>query len=344
MGDQIPDVSVVMPVYGGGKYLRDAVCSILRQSFLSLELIVVDDGSPESVDRHLKAFRDGRVRFVRLEQNGGYGRAMQAGVALARGRYIARADSDDLSHRKRIESEVEFLETNIWAAFVGTRRWMISPHGRRLGTTRWPEGAGPWIEITWDSLMQGERLFADASVIVKRAAIDEVGGWRDYQRTGMDVDLWLRLLEKGFRGAVLRTPLYFRRLHPEGLIFSENTSVKNQLIRELARERALVGTDAVMRGEAINPVAQECKSCWEIRRRQGAFAWSIGAQCLEEADFCGGFEFAKAAIVRGGLAGVLTRGPLRFVRAFGRGARRVVQARTRGRGQWYEIMAGKSLP
>lgn len=318
-------VSVIIPAYKPGQYLAAAIESLLKQTYKDIEVIVVDDGTPGGVWTIVGGFGDDRLHLLRLEKNVGYGGAMAAGLNIARGTYIARADADDYSHPERLARQVEFLENHAWIAFVGTRRRMITPNGRVLGTTKWPSGAGEWIDITWDSLMKGERVFADPSVMAKKCAVETVGGWRNYQRSGMDVDLWLRLLERGYRGAVLREPLYFRRLHPEGLIFAENTSIRNRIVRELAEERVRSGKDAVMRGEVVAAADESTLKSWEVRRRQGSFAWSIGGQCMEKADFAGGLQFAVAAVRRCGVPGILSRGPARFFRGGWRGLRRIAR-------------------
>ena len=108
-------VSVVMPVLDAAAWLGEAIDSILAQAYRSLELIVVDDGSSdESRDvAAAAAARDSRVRTLflpRLESSTSSARAANAGVAIAKGRYIARMDADDIALPNRIEREVDFLE------------------------------------------------------------------------------------------------------------------------------------------------------------------------------------------------------------------------------------------
>lgn len=110
-------VSVVMPVLNAAEWLGEAIDSILVQSHRSLELIVVDDGSSDS-SRDIAgsaAARDGRVRTLflpRLEGSTSSARAANAGIAIARGRYIARMDADDIALPHRLEREIGFLERN----------------------------------------------------------------------------------------------------------------------------------------------------------------------------------------------------------------------------------------
>lgn len=318
------DVSILLPVYNGGKFLRRALLSLMSQSWRHLEIIVIDDGSTDKSLAIARSCENDVVRVLRLEENMGYGSAVQKGFEASRGLMIARGDADDASSLRRIEKQVRFLDVHPEIAFVGTRRWLISPSGRRLGVSEWPQDAGDWLEETWESVFSGRRYFTDSSVMVRRAALEAVGGWRNYQRSGMDVDLWLRLLEKGFRGATLKAPLYYRRLHPGGLIFTENTSVKNAVVRRMAEERRRCGTDAVMRGEPIDAGFPAKKADgWAVRRRQGSFQWSIGGDCAAKCDFDGARQFAVAALVRCGVVGIGTKGFLRFLRGLFIGGRRL---------------------
>lgn len=318
-------VSVVMPVYNAAQYIGKAIRSLLSVVSCEVEVIVIDDGSTDDLEGAVRGIGSERVRFVRREENCGYGACMAMGVEMSKSEYVCRADADDFSARQRLDAQLLFLKDHPEIAFVGTRRWLMSPSGRRLGISEWPPGAGDWLEETWQSVFTGRRYFTDPSVMVRREALEAVGGWRSYQRSGMDVDLWLRLMERGYRGATLRAPLYFRRLHPDGLVFSENTGVKNALVRKMAEERRRCGTDAVMRGEAIEAGSTGKVDEWAIRRRHGSFQWSIGGDCAAKCDFVGAYQFALAALGRCGVAGITTKGFLRFFRGLCFGGSRILR-------------------
>jgi glycosyltransferase involved in cell wall biosynthesis len=115
-----PQVSVIIPVYNGAADVAMAIDSILTQTFTDFELIVVNDGSTDRTAAVLKAVSDPRIRIVDRE-NAGIATALNHGIALARGKYIARLDHDDRAKPTRLEKQFRFMEVNPDYAMVGTR-------------------------------------------------------------------------------------------------------------------------------------------------------------------------------------------------------------------------------
>ena len=106
-----PAVSVVLPFYRN-PLVREAVDSILSQTFRDFELIALDDCSGNGVADLLADIRDPRLRLVRRERNGGENATRNHGIELARGRYIAFQDHDDISYPSRLETQVRFLDAH----------------------------------------------------------------------------------------------------------------------------------------------------------------------------------------------------------------------------------------
>src|SRR3712207_6771527 len=102
----MPLVSVILPVYNSEKYIGPAVQCILDQSLGDFELIVIDDASSDRTLEVVQSFRDERIRIVRKERNTGYTVSLNQGLSLARGKYIARMDADDVSLPERLERQV----------------------------------------------------------------------------------------------------------------------------------------------------------------------------------------------------------------------------------------------
>ena len=112
-------VSVVLPVYNGAKYLRDAIDSMLAQSYANFELIIIDDGSTDDSINIISAFNDPRIRLY-SQENQGLAATLNRGITLAKGAYIARQDQDDVSLPNRLSKQAAFLETNPDYGMVGT--------------------------------------------------------------------------------------------------------------------------------------------------------------------------------------------------------------------------------
>lgn len=107
-----PIISVVMPVYNCAPYIEEAINSVLNQTFADFEFIIIDDASTDGTANILKKNTDPRIKFIFKEKNQGVSSATNDGFRVARGKYIARMDGDDISVKERFEKQVEVLENN----------------------------------------------------------------------------------------------------------------------------------------------------------------------------------------------------------------------------------------
>ena len=105
-----PLVSILMPVYKTAPFLREAMDSILSQTFRDFELIVLNDCSPDNAEEILDTYSDPRIVRYKGEKNAGLSNVLNVGIEMARGKYIARMDSDDLSSPERLQVQVDYLE------------------------------------------------------------------------------------------------------------------------------------------------------------------------------------------------------------------------------------------
>jgi glycosyltransferase involved in cell wall biosynthesis len=288
---------VIIPLFNAEPYVRNAVRSILSQSFEDFEVIVVDDGSTDGSRAIIESLDDPRL-IVLGQHNRGYPAAMNLGLSRARGRYVARMDADDLSERERLERQVAFLDQGGDYVFVGTQASYITPDGRIGGRKRedW-ERKGAWIVETWDAVMEGTRKFSDPSVMFRRSQAAAAGNYRTYQRTGQDVDLWLRLLERGEHAATLHERLYIHRLHAARISAGTPAYALNRVPRILALERRETGADTVMRGGRVEGFVTE-DLLREATVRQAGLSWSSAVKCFQVGDFRAGVSFTVDALRR----------------------------------------------
>lgn len=116
----MPKVSVIMAVYNTQEqWLRDAIESILRQTFKDFEFIIINDGSTNNAENIILSYSDNRIKYIK-QQNQGLGSAINNGLKIAKGEYIARMDSDDISLPERFEKQVQFLDDNPNISVLGT--------------------------------------------------------------------------------------------------------------------------------------------------------------------------------------------------------------------------------
>ena len=182
-----PTVSVALPIYNGDAFLREAVDSILAQTFRDWELLLVDDFSTDSSRRIAEEYaqRDGRVRVLTNTQGKGVAGAGNTGLAAAAGVYVARMDQDDVSLPERLQRQVRFMETHPQVGACGT--WF-----RYLGTQeviRYPESHAD-IKIR----LLGNTALAHPSVIMRRSVLLASGLRYDAAfDCAEDYHLWIRL-------------------------------------------------------------------------------------------------------------------------------------------------------
>lgn len=116
----LPKVSVIMPVYNGARYVGDAVDSILAQTYLNYEFLIIDDGSEDMTQDTIAAYKDPRIQLIRNEKNFGLAASLNKGIALSRGAYIARMDADDISRPDRFARQVAFMDLHPEVGACGT--------------------------------------------------------------------------------------------------------------------------------------------------------------------------------------------------------------------------------
>lgn len=115
-----PLISVVMPVYNGEKYLREAIDSILNQTFKYFELLLINDASTDNSEKIINSYNDSRIIYIKNEQNLGLIKTLNKGLDLAKGEFVARMDQDDISHSERFEKQLIIFKKNPEIGVCGT--------------------------------------------------------------------------------------------------------------------------------------------------------------------------------------------------------------------------------
>ncbi len=210
-----PRVSVIMAVHDGMPYLPAALASVLEQEVAGgLELILVDDGSTDGGSELLAetAARDLRVRLI-AQENRGLTASLNRALPLARGRYLARQDSDDLSLPGRLAAQAALLDEDPEAAACGCWYGRIDEQGAVFAEVRLPDEPG----VLLGRLRSGLAPFPHGAAMIRRRALEEAGGYHEGFRYAQDFELWLRLLAGGRRLRLAARVLYLLRALPEHL-------------------------------------------------------------------------------------------------------------------------------
>jgi hypothetical protein len=188
-----PLISVVLPVYNGAADVRKAVESILAQTFQDYELIVINDGSKDDSARVLESLSDPRIRLYH-QDNMGLAGTLNRGIGLARGRYIARQDQDDLSHPERFARQVDFLEKHPDHGLLGTAAqiWVGDTPTDRAHDHPTDHGA-----LSFELLFNNP--FVHSSIMMRKATVEAVGGYTTdpVRQPPEDYELWSRMARAG---------------------------------------------------------------------------------------------------------------------------------------------------
>ncbi|HVN38640.1 MAG TPA: glycosyltransferase family 2 protein [Myxococcota bacterium] len=204
-----PRVTVLVPVYNRAPVLRQALESVLAQRFADFELLVIDDGSRDGSLEIARSLRDPRIRIEVQAQNRGIPATRNHGLALARGEYLAMADSDDVSHPRRLALQVPWLDAHPEVAALGSFALRTDASGRRVDA--------PLVRPTAPRELAGRILFASAMkspTVVARTAVLREHGYREELVLGSDIDLWARV---SARHALANLPRFLVRYRAGGV-------------------------------------------------------------------------------------------------------------------------------
>lgn len=225
-----PFFSVLLPAYNARVHIRRTLSDLAAQTFRDFEIIVVDDGSTDGTEEIVKGFPDPRIRLLRLPENRGLVGALNAGLAEARGKWIARQDADDRCRPDRLGRQSQLISRNPEAVLFYSWATLIDERGWWRGTLRPPvDDAG----LRWDLCFRNPIPHTSA-VFPVNLVRNEMGGYSGDNVTA-DFDLWSRLMRKGVAvGDNARLVSY--RNHGSSIMGRENSSAEkrsNSGLREI---------------------------------------------------------------------------------------------------------------
>lgn len=230
----MPKVSVIMPAYNAEKYIKEAIDSILAQTFTDFEFIIIDDGSTDGTAEIIRTYHDCRIKYLKNAQNAGIVFSLNRGLDIARGVYIARMDADDISLPERFEKQTVYMDEHPDIAVCGTAMELFCDSkviGRRFPSKE-PEKLK--VDLFFSCGI------AHPSVMMRRAVITRLGGY-DPMYNGMeDYELWCRVAET-YRLTVLPEILLRYRIHHAQVTQNPSPRYKEQMCRLKRRQTEQLG-------------------------------------------------------------------------------------------------------
>lgn len=206
-------ISIITTTYNADQFIGSTISSILAQDYTNFEHIIVDDGSSDHTIQKIRSINDPRIRCIEAGRVG-RGKALNIAFHESRGDFIAIQDADDLSHPDRLRIEVKCLKKNEYISLLGTGEIIISSDENVV----WKEAhlQNGMIDNVDDvsKYLVYYNPISHTSVIMRRKALEAVGGYNESRKNLFDWDLYIRLAASGHRIARLPVPLIAKRRHP----------------------------------------------------------------------------------------------------------------------------------
>lgn len=227
--NSLPFVSVLMPVYNSELYLKEAIDSILYQTYTYFEFIIINDGSIDKSEEIIKSYDDSRIIFVANKRNLGIIETLNKGLEFARGKYIIRMDADDYSYPNRFEKQVEYMESNQDIDISGT--WFMKTDRSKVSTN----------PITFEkcklNLLDTTVLCHPTVILRKKSILQEYLKFNSSAIHAEDYKFWMDAVTAGLKISNLPIVLLRYRIHPMQ-ISTTKRSIQNQTVNNLRIEYA----------------------------------------------------------------------------------------------------------
>lgn len=209
-----PKVSIVMSTHNDAAYIKYAIESVLQQTFSDWEFIIMNDKSTDNTEEIIKRYcnMDKRLKYFKNVTNIGQTKSLNKGIKLAKGKFIARIDSDDIwTYEKKLKEQVSFLENHQEYGLVGSFWNIINEKNQNLSKITYPysdENLRKYILI--------ENCFVHSSVLIRKSILNLVGDYNFKCDWAQDYDLWLRI---GKVSKLYNIPKFMvdYRINPKGM-------------------------------------------------------------------------------------------------------------------------------
>jgi glycosyltransferase involved in cell wall biosynthesis len=273
-----PAISVLMTVYNTERFVKEAVESILNQTFRDFEFIIVDNCSTDRSVKIIESFKDPRIILIRNNQNLGQTKALNIGLAAAQGELIARMDADDVAVPERLEVQYKYLKEQPQMDVVGSFCMDINEEGKDLRLFKVPSNP---LEIKCCLAVSGDLsswCISHPTVMMRREVVEKVGRYNDRVAAygfPQDYDLWNRMVMQGATFANIPQVLLKYRI----LQKSESRNPENKLL-----EYRLDVSKAKIRHYMPDLTESACQSLAEMLEFQKQSSRTEGEDVLRRFD------------------------------------------------------------
>lgn len=232
-----PLVSIILPVYNCEKFIRFTIDSLLNQTYTNFELLILNDGSIDATTKIIDTYTDSRIQRINNSKNEGLIFTLNKGVALAKGKYIARIDADDICLPTRLEKQVQWLEKNTNTAIVATQIKLINEEGLVVGDWTLDQQTTTAKQIK--NAMLWQCCIAHPTVMMRSAIIQQYK-YANNQKHSEDYGLWLQVLSDNHIIEKIPEPLLLYRVHDNSVTGAINSKKNPFFIQFNTKKRFLI--------------------------------------------------------------------------------------------------------
>ena len=226
-----PKVSILMSAYNAQEYIREAIDSILNQTFHDFEFLIINDGSTDNSLNIIESYKDPRIRLIHNKINLGLTKSLNIGLKEARGEYIARMDADDISLPNRFRWQMEYMEAHPDIVLISGNIEIIDAHGNSLWKS---DKVNDPDLIAWELLFHNY-IGGHSQVLFRRDIALQFGGYSEDCRYSQDYDLWSRFSQK-YNLAILPQVLIKWRSHEQNISTKLTSEQETILIRQVKQQ------------------------------------------------------------------------------------------------------------
>lgn len=187
----MPEVSVIMPVYNGEKYIRESMDSVINQTHKDFEFIIINDCSSDNTENIIKSYNDNRIKYVKNKKNLGVALSLNKGLNLATGKYIARMDADDISLPYRFEEQIKYLKENKECDICSGDIIEFDDNGNEQLHVYSHDNSNIMVDLLFDSPI------VHPAVMMRSSIKEKIDLYYDIQyEKAEDFELWARISDK----------------------------------------------------------------------------------------------------------------------------------------------------
>jgi glycosyltransferase involved in cell wall biosynthesis len=218
-----PLISVLLCTYNDEKYIAKTIKSILEQTYKNFEFLIVNDGSTDRTSSIIKSFQDNRIRLID-KKNSGLIDSLNLGIEIAKGKWIARIDGDDIAKSNRLEEQLKYIDDSV--AVIGSQCEYIDEKDNIISISKLALSHEKII----DAGLNFNTMFIHPSVLINKSKLLQSEGYDPLIFAAEDLDLWLKISNFG-KLININEPLLQYRMHPNKISYiKREDQIKNTII------------------------------------------------------------------------------------------------------------------